>query len=131
MQQHEKNAFLVARFLEKHSNVEKVFFPGFENHPGYDIAKKQMTGFGGVVSFRIKGGLKEANTFFKKLKIFQLADSLGGVESSLANYSALMTHDYFPLELREKIGVTENLIRLSVGIEHADDLIDDLKNALT
>jgi len=130
MQQHEKNAFLVARFLEKHSNVEKVFFPGFENHPGYDIAKKQMTGFGGVVSFRIKGGLKEANTFFKKLKIFQLADSLGGVES-LANYSALMTHDYFPLELREKIGVTENLIRLSVGIEHADDLIDDLKNALT
>lgn len=129
MQQHEKNAFQVARFLEKHPNVEKVFFPGFENHPGHDIAKKQMTGYGGVVSFRIKGGLTEANDFFKKLKIFQLADSLGGVES-LANYSALMTHDYFPLELRKKIGVTENLIRLSVGIEHIDDLKDDLNNAL-
>ena len=70
-----------------------------------------------------------ANTFFKKLKIFQLADSLGGVES-LANYSALMTHDYFPEELRKKIGVTDNLIRLSIGIEHIDDLIDDLNNAL-
>jgi cystathionine gamma-synthase/cystathionine gamma-lyase len=129
MQQHERNAFMVARLLEKHPNVEKVFFPGFENHPGHDIAKKQMTGYGGVVSFRIKGGLNEANTFFKKLKIFQLADSLGGVES-LANYSALMTHDYFPVELRQKMGVTENLIRLSVGIEHIDDLTDDLKNAL-
>ena len=129
MQQHEKNAFQVARFLEKYPNVEEVFFPGFENHPGHVIAKKQMTGFGGVVSFRLKGGLKECNKFFTKLKIFQLADSLGGVES-LANYSALMTHDYFPVELRKKIGVTDNLIRLSVGIEHIDDLINDLKNAL-
>jgi cystathionine beta-lyase/cystathionine gamma-synthase len=130
MKQHEKNAFQVARFLEHNSNVEKVFFPGFEDHPGHDIAKKQMTGFGGVVSFRIKGGLNEANNFFRKLKIFQLADSLGGIES-LANYSAAMTHDYFPKALREKIGVTDNLIRLSVGIEHIDDLLDDLKNALT
>jgi cystathionine beta-lyase/cystathionine gamma-synthase len=129
MQQHEKNAFLVAQFLKKHPNVEKVFFPGFEDHPGHDIAKKQMTGYGGVVSFMIKGGIAEANNFFKKLKIFQLADSLGGVES-LANYSALMTHDYFPKELRQKIGVTDNLIRLSVGIEHPDDLIDDLSYAL-
>lgn len=130
MQQHEKNAFKVVEFLEKHPNVEKVFFPGLENHPGHDIAKKQMSGYGGVVSFRIKGGLNEANKFFKKLQIFQLADSLGGVES-LANYSSLMTHDYFPAELRLKIGVTENLIRLSVGIEHIDDLLDDLNNALT
>ena len=129
MQQHEKNAFMVARFLEKHPAVEKVYFPGFESHPGHDIAKKQMSGFGGVVSFRIKGGLNEANYFFRKLKIFQLADSLGGVES-LANYSALMTHDYFPKELRAKIGVTDNLIRLSVGIEHIDDLLSDLQNAL-
>ncbi len=129
MQQHEKNAFQVARFLEKHPNVERVFFPGFESHPGHDIAKKQMSGFGGVVSFRIKGGLKEANDFFRKLKIFQLADSLGGVES-LANYSALMTHDYFPEQLRKKIGVTDNLIRLSIGIEHIDDLLADLKSAL-
>ena len=130
MRQHEENAFGVARFLEDQKNVEEVFFPGLETHPGYAIAKKQMTGFGGVVSFRIKGGLKESNDFFRKLKIFQLADSLGGVES-LANYSALMTHDYFPKELRQKIGVTDNLIRLSVGIEHIDDLTEDLKNALT
>lgn len=129
MSQHEKNAKLVAGFLEKHPNVEKVFFPGLETHPGHEIAIKQMTGFGGIVSFRLKGGLQECNNFFKKLKIFQLADSLGGVES-LANYSALMTHEAFPADLRIKIGVTENLIRLSVGIEHIDDLLEDLKTAL-
>jgi cystathionine beta-lyase/cystathionine gamma-synthase len=129
MRQHEQNALQVARFLQQQPNVLEVFFPGLETHPGHDIAKKQMTGFGGIVSFRIKGGLSEANVFFRKLKIFQLADSLGGVES-LANYSALMTHDYFPAELRKKIGVTDNLIRLSVGIEHIDDLIEDLRNAL-
>jgi cystathionine beta-lyase/cystathionine gamma-synthase len=130
MKQHELNAFQVARFLKNQPNVLEVFFPGLETHPGYEIAKKQMTGFGGVVSFKLKGGLQECNTFFKKLKIFQLADSLGGIES-LANYSALMTHDYFPAELRQKIGVTDNLIRLSVGIENIEDLIQDLKNALT
>jgi cystathionine beta-lyase/cystathionine gamma-synthase len=130
MRQHDQNAIKVAQFLEKQPNVEKVFFPGLETHPGHKIAKKQMTGFGGIVSFRIKGGLAEANTFFKKLKVFQLADSLGGVES-LANYSALMTHEAFPPELRTKIGVTDNLIRLSVGIEHIDDLLTDLNNALT
>ena len=129
MKQHEENAFKVARFLQHQPTVLQVFFPGLETHPGHDIAKKQMTGFGGVVSFRIKGGLKESNVFFRKLKIFQLADSLGGVES-LANYSALMTHDYFPVELRHKIGVTDNLIRLSVGIEHIDDLLSDLQDAL-
>jgi len=129
MQQHEKNAFSVARFLQTQSNVLEVFFPGLETHPGHEIAKKQMTGFGGVVSFKLKGGLNECNIFFKKLKIFQLADSLGGIES-IANYSALMTHDYFPKELRQKIGVTDNLIRLSIGIEHIDDLLEDLKNAL-
>ncbi|MEI6050492.1 MAG: cystathionine gamma-synthase [Bacteroidota bacterium] len=130
MKQHEQNAFQVAGFLQHQPNVLQVFFPGLESHPGHAIAKKQMTGFGGVVSFRIKGGLAESNIFFKKLKIFQLADSLGGVES-LANYSALMTHGYFPKEQREKIGVTENLIRLSVGIEHIDDLLLDLQNALS
>lgn len=129
MRQHEENAFKVAGFLQKQPNVLEVFFPGLETHPGHDIAKKQMTGFGGVVSFKLKGGLPECNVFFKKLKIFQLADSLGGIES-LANYSAMMTHDYFPKELREKIGVTDNLIRLSIGIEHIDDLLEDLKNAL-
>jgi cystathionine gamma-lyase len=129
MRQHEQNAFRVARFLTEQPNVLKVFFPGLENHPGHEIAKKQMTGFGGVVSFMIRGGLNEANAFFKKLKIFQLADSLGGVES-LVNYSALMTHEAFTPELRQKTGITENLIRLSVGIEHIDDLLFDLNNAL-
>jgi cystathionine beta-lyase/cystathionine gamma-synthase len=129
MRQHEQNAFQVARFLQHQPNVLEVYFPGLESHPGHEIAKKQMTGFGGVVSFIIKGGLAECNSFFKNLKIFQLADSLGGIES-LANYSAKMTHDYFPKELREKIGVTDNLIRLSVGIEHIDDLLEDLENAL-
>jgi cystathionine beta-lyase/cystathionine gamma-synthase len=129
MNQHEKNAFRVAEFLQTQKNVLNVYFPGLKTHPGHEIAKKQMTGFGGVVSFQLKGGLNECNIFFKKLKIFQLADSLGGIES-LANYSALMTHDYFPKELREKIGVTDNLIRLSIGIEHIDDLLEDLKNAL-
>ena len=129
MERHEKNAMAVAKFLEKHPNVEKVFYPGLETHPGYELAKKQMTGFGGVVSFMIKGGKNEANAFFKKLKIFQLAESLGGVES-LVGYSADMSHASFPTDLRNKIGVTDNFIRLSVGIENHDDLIGDLKNAL-
>jgi cystathionine beta-lyase/cystathionine gamma-synthase len=129
MRQHEINATKVAEFMEKSTHVEAVFFPGLKTHPGHEIAKKQMTGFGGLVSFRIKGGLNEANAFFRKLKIFQLADSLGGVES-LANYSALMTHESFPPALRQKIGVTDNLIRLSIGIEHVDDLIEDLRGAL-
>jgi cystathionine gamma-lyase len=129
MRQHDSNAREVARFLQSQPRVEKVFFPGLPGHPGHEIAKKQMTGFGGLVSFRIQGGLREANAFFRKLRIFQLADSLGGIES-LANYSALMTHESFPRELREKIGVTENLIRLSVGIEHVDDLLEDLQQAL-
>jgi len=126
---HEENAQRVAIFLQNQPNVIDVFFPGLENHPGHSIAKKQMTGFGGIVSFRIRGGLNEANSFFKKLTVFQLADSLGGVES-LANYSALMTHEAFPPELRKKIGVTENLIRLSIGIEHIDDIKADLEQAL-
>lgn len=129
MRQHEYNTFRVAEFLKTVPVVEEVFYPGFENHEGHEIARKQMTGFGGVVSFRIRGGLNEANAFFKKLRVFQLADSLGGIES-LANYSALMTHEAFPAELRKRIGITDNLIRLSVGIEHIDDLIADLKEAL-
>ena len=129
MRQHESNAFKVAYYLRKHPNVTETFYPGLEDHPDHDIAKKQMTGFGGVVSFKIRGGMNEANDFFRKLEIFQLADSLGGIES-LANYSAMMTHEAFPENLRLKIGVTDNLIRLSVGIEHIDDLLADLSNAL-
>lgn len=128
MRQHELNAMAVALFLKGIPKVIEVFYPGLEDHPGHAIAKKQMSGFGGVVSFKIDGGLNEANIFFKKLRVFQLADSLGGIES-LANYSAVMTHGAFPPDLRKKIGVTDNLIRLSVGIEHIDDLIVDLENA--
>lgn len=129
MRQHEQNAIRVAEFLKTHPNVEAVLFPGLEEHPGHQIAKRQMSGFGGLVSFRIKGALTEANAFFRKLRIFQLADSLGGVES-LANYSALMTHESYPPDLRLKIGVTDNLIRLSIGIEDVEDLIADLEQAL-
>jgi cystathionine beta-lyase/cystathionine gamma-synthase len=130
MRQHEENAFRVAEFLKQQPDVEEVFYPGLVSHPGHAIAKKQMSGFGGIVSMRIRGGLSECNTFFKKLRIFQLADSLGGVES-LANYSALMTHEAFPPEMRQKTGITPNLIRLSVGIEHIEDLLEDLKNSLS
>jgi cystathionine beta-lyase/cystathionine gamma-synthase len=129
MQQHEKKCFCSSRFLQTHPNVEEVFYPGFKNHPGHLFAKKQMSGFGCLVSFKIKGGLDKANQFFKKHKVFQLADSLGGVEL-LANYSALMTHESYPPVLRLKIGVTDNFIRISVEIENVDDLIEDLNNAL-
>lgn len=129
MQQHEKNASQVALLLQDHPKVEKVYFPGLANHVNHEIAVKQMTGFGGLVSFNIIGGLNEANKFFKGLKIFSLADSLGGVES-LANYSTKMTHSGLPENLKKKIGITDNLIRLSIGIEHIDDLINDLDVAL-
>jgi cystathionine beta-lyase/cystathionine gamma-synthase len=129
MHQHEKNAGAIALFLQSHPKVEKVFFPGLDAHPGHDIAMRQMTGFGGLVSFRIKGGFAEANRFLKSIRVFSLADSLGGVES-LANYSTRMTHESYPEALKQKIGITDNLIRLSIGIEHIDDLIADLDMAL-
>ena len=129
MRQHEENAWAVARFLKNHPKVEELFFPGFEDHPNHHIALQQMTGFGGLVSFKIKGGYAEAKAFFDKLKIFHLADSLGGVES-LVNYSTQMTHSSFPLELKKKLGISDNLIRISTGIEDAEDLVDDLKQAL-
>lgn len=129
MKQHQENAFAVARFLEMHPNVDAVFYPGLESHPDHETAKNQMTGFGGVVSFRIKGGKEAANQFFIKLKLFYLADSLGGVES-LANHSASMTHDGLTEEQRQKAGITDNLIRLSIGIEDINDIVEDLKQAL-
>lgn len=129
MQQHERNAFAVARFLQKHPKVGGVLYPGLEGHPGHLTAKKQMTGFGGLVSVYLKGGFREVNLFLKNLKVFSLAESLGGVES-LANYSTRMTHASYPENLKMQIGITDNLVRLSVGLEHADDLIDDLKKSL-
>jgi cystathionine gamma-lyase len=129
MQKHEENALKVAELLSANKNVNEVFYPGLITHPNHDIAKRQMSGFGGMVSFKIKGGFDEANHFMKRLKIFSIAESLGGVES-LCNYSARMTHASIPLEVRQKIGVTDDLIRLSVGIEDSDDLIEDLNQAL-
>lgn len=130
MQRHCENGMKIAEFLSNHPKIGQVFYPGLENHPNYEIAKKQMRGFGGMVSFNFKTGKKEdAFEFFKKLKIFTLAESLGGVES-LANHPATMTHASIPAEIRAEHGITDDLVRLSVGIEDADDLISDLENAL-
>ena len=130
MQRHCENGAAVARFLKGHPKVDKVFWPGFEDHPNYEVAKKQMRGFGGMVSFSTAAGtLESAVSFVERLKIFTLAESLGGVES-LAGHPATMTHASIPKEERAKTGVLDSLIRLSVGIEDEEDLIDDLKQAL-
>ncbi len=129
MQRHCENAFKVAHFLNNHSKVEKVYWPGLESHLNHEVAKKQMSDFGGMLSFRIKDYNKNQTIkFLEKLHLFTLAESLGGVES-LCGHPASMTHASIPKEDREQSGVTDSLIRLSVGIEDADDLIDDLKNA--
>ncbi len=129
MKQHEENAIAVANYLKGHTGVSRVFYPGLESHPGYKIARKQMKGFGGVVSFKIKGGLEAVNSFLRRIKVFSLAESLGGV-ASLAEHPATMTHASMPKDYREKVGITDGLIRLSVGLENIDDLIDDLRQAL-
>ena len=129
MQRHCENAHKVANFLDNHEMVEKVYWPGLDSHKNHDVAQKQMSGFGGMLSFRIKDFNKEQTIkFLEKLHLFTLAESLGGVES-LCGHPATMTHASIPAEDREKSGVTDSLIRLSVGIEDVDDLIDDLKNA--
>ena len=129
MQRHCENAQKVANFLNNHEMVEKVYWPGLYSHKNHDVAKKQMSGFGGMLSFRIKDFNKEQTIkFLEKLHLFTLAESLGGVES-LCGHPATMTHASIPAEEREKSGVTDSLIRLSVGIEDVDDLIEDLKNA--
>lgn len=129
MNAHEANAFEIAAFLAKHPAVSKVYYPGLKAHPGHALADKQMAGFGGMVSFELKGGRKSADSFLKKLKIFILAESLGGVES-LACYPATMTHAAIPERDRVKRGITGGLVRLSAGIESSDDLIKDLERAL-
>ena len=130
MQRHCENGKAVAEFLAKHPKIEKVYWPGFENHPNHDVAKKQMRDFGGMVSFVTKGNkIKDVLKIVENLKIFTLAESLGGVES-LSGHPASMTHASIPKEEREKTGVVDSLIRLSVGIEDIDDLIADLKKAL-
>ncbi|WP_417885375.1 cystathionine gamma-synthase [Zunongwangia sp.] len=130
MQRHCENGEKVARFLKGHPKVATVNWPGFEDHPNHDIAKKQMKGFGGMISFSTKENtLESALKIVENLKVFTLAESLGGVES-LAGHPASMTHASIPKEVREKTGIVDSLIRLSVGVEDAEDLIADLKQAL-
>ena len=130
MRQHETNAFAVARFLQDHPRVSQVYFPGLPQHPNHEVARRQMSGFGGMVSFRLKEGNRESvNAFVKKLKVFSLADSLGGVES-LVCFPMVMTHDAVPEKQRLELGITGDLLRLSIGIEGIDDLLADLKQAL-
>ena len=130
MQRHCENGKAVAEFLRNHPKIEKVYWPGFKNHPNHEVAKKQMKDFGGMVSFVTKGNnIADAFKIVENLKIFTLAESLGGVES-LCGHPASMTHASIPKEEREKTGVVDSLIRLSVGIEDLDDLITDLEKAL-
>lgn len=130
MQRHCENGEAIAKYLEKHPKIARVYWPGFPTHPNHDIAKRQMDGFGGMISFVTKkGDLADARRIVSALKVFTLAESLGGVES-LAGHPASMTHASIPKEEREKSGVTDGLVRLSVGIEHADDLIADLEQAI-
>ncbi|BAZ48914.1 cystathionine gamma-lyase [Nostoc sp. NIES-4103] len=129
MREHEKNALFLAQFLEKHPKVERIYYPGLASHEQHQLAKEQMSGFGGMISLELKGGLAEVERFVSKLKLFLLAESLGGVESLLC-YPAKMTHGSIPEAERIKRGIKDNLIRLSVGIEHPLDLQADLENAL-
>jgi len=130
MQRHCENGKAVAHYLKQHPKIEKVYWPGFEDHPNHDIAKKQMSDFGGMISFVTQGNdYQQAIRIVESLQVFTLAESLGGVES-LAGHPASMTHASIPKEEREKTGVVDSLIRLSVGIEDAEDLINDLKQAI-
>jgi cystathionine gamma-lyase len=129
MERHAQNAMEIAKYLEKHPKVEKVIYPGLESHPQHAVARKQMTGFGGMITFFIKGGLPEARTFLERVKLFTLAESLGGVES-LIEHPAIMTHASVPAESRKALGIHDNLIRVSVGIEDLADLKADLAQAL-
>ena len=129
MDRHQDNAFKIAKFLESHKGVKKVIYPGLKSHPGHNLMKKNASGFGGMISFYLKGGMKESNRFLKKIKLFSLAESLGGVES-LVEQPATMTHASIPKKVRESIGIEDGLVRLSVGIENIDDLINDLDSAI-
>ncbi|MEZ4749886.1 MAG: PLP-dependent aspartate aminotransferase family protein [Bdellovibrionota bacterium] len=129
MAQHEKSALEIAKRLEAHPQVEKVIFPGLSSHPQHEVAKKQMTGFGGMITFFIRGNLDNSRRFLEQLRLFGLAESLGGVES-LAEHPAIMTHASVPAETRAKLGISDTLVRLSVGIENLEDLWVDLDSAL-
>jgi len=130
MREHERNATKIADYLSKHPKVDRVVYPGLASHPQHELAKKQMKGFGGMLTFFIKGGIAESRLFLENIKIFALAESLGGVES-LIELPSVMTHASVPAEEREKLGISDSLIRLSVGIEDVEDLIADIDQALS
>lgn len=129
MERHAQNAIRIAQFLDAHPKVERVIYPGLPSHSGHELAKEQMHGFGGMLTFFLKGDLQDSKRFLSSVKLFTLAESLGGVES-LIEHPAIMTHASLPASERQKIGILDNLIRVSVGIENADDLIRDLDQAL-
>jgi len=129
MREHERNATKVAQFLSEHPLIERVIYPGLPSHPQHELAKKQMKGFGGMITFFLKGGIVESRKFLESIKIPALAESLGGVES-LIELPSVMTHASVPAEERAKLGISDSLIRLSVGLEDVDDLIADIKQAL-
>jgi cystathionine gamma-lyase len=129
MERHCQNAAKIAAWLQQHKKVERVIYPGLESHPQHATAKKQMRGYGGMITCILKGGLDDARRFLERVHLFSLAESLGGVES-LIEHPAIMTHASIPAETRREIGISDGLVRLSVGIEDVDDLIGDLERAL-
>jgi cystathionine gamma-lyase len=129
MERHAANAAAVAAHLERHAKVERVIYPGLESHPQHGLARQQMRGFGGMISIYLKGDLEASRRFLKAVRVFTLAESLGGVES-LIEHPAIMTHASVPKDTRDRLGIADGFIRISVGIEHVDDLIADLDHAL-
>ncbi|MCB9702583.1 MAG: cystathionine gamma-synthase [Myxococcales bacterium] len=129
MERHESNARKIAAFLEAHPKIERVIYPGLQSHPQHELACRQMSGFGGMISFYLRGDLDAARRFLKAVRVLTLAESLGGVES-LIEHPAIMTHASVPKENRERLGIADGFIRLSVGVEHIDDLVADLEQAL-
>ena len=129
MERHCANAMAVASWLERHPKIARVLYPGLASHPQHELAKRQMTGFGGMVTAVIDGGLAAARSFLERTQVFALAESLGGVES-LVEHPAIMTHASIPAEVRTRLGIDDGLVRLSVGVEDIDDLIADLDQAL-
>lgn len=130
MKAHQENAIEVAKYLEAHKKVRKVIYPGLESHPQHQLAKTQMTGFGGMITFYLEGGMSQARSFLENVKVFSLAESLGGVES-LIEHPAIMTHASVPAETRKMLGIDDSLVRLSVGVETLNDLLKDLDFALS
>jgi cystathionine gamma-lyase len=129
MEEHNRNALALARWLAKDQRVADVLHPGLESHPQHDLARRQMTGYGGTFSFRLRGGEEAAHRLLGGVRLFTLAESLGGVES-LIGYPKTMTHASVPVEVRQKMGIGDDLIRVSVGLEDIDDLIADIDAAL-